>query len=101
MDQLLQSFFVPLFSIRTRRKGYAVAMIKSGLRAIGWPDLGPVRAPLENLSAADEADLSVLIAAGGPATRNCHRAAGGRNVVHEAVEVGEADGDLRSRTRNM
>jgi 5-dehydro-4-deoxyglucarate dehydratase len=73
MDLLLQGFFVPLISIRTRRKGYAVAMIKSGLRAVGRPDPGPVRAPLQNLSDTDEADLGALIAA--QATLRQHKAA--------------------------
>lgn len=63
MDAMLRNFFVPLIRIRRRQKGNAVAMIKSGLRVVGRPDPGPVRAPLSNLSPQDEADLHDLVMA--------------------------------------
>lgn len=46
----------PLVEIRRRRKGYAVSIIKAGLRAVGRP-AGPVRPPLVEL---DEGDLEAL-----------------------------------------
>lgn len=48
-SHLLKTFFIPLAAIRQRRNGYAIAMIKAGLRLAGR-DPGPVRPPLIDLS---------------------------------------------------
>src|SRR6201989_2721747 len=40
-----REFVLPLIEIRNRRKGYAISIIKAGMRAIGRP-AGPVRPPL-------------------------------------------------------
>lgn len=57
----LREFVLPYIAIRNRRKGYAVSIVKAGMKAIGRP-AGPVRAPLTDLAAADEEDLVRLIA---------------------------------------
>lgn len=59
-ETILRDFFYPFMAIRNRRKGYAVAAIKAGVRLQGF-DAGKVRAPLEDLTADEEAMLEKLI----------------------------------------
>ncbi|TGD94623.1 5-dehydro-4-deoxyglucarate dehydratase [Methylobacterium nonmethylotrophicum] len=59
--QGLRDFILPLIEIRNRRKGYAVSVIKAGMRAVGR-DSGPVRSPLTDLAAAEQAELAALVA---------------------------------------
>ena len=61
-DALLTQFFLPYIAIRNRRKGYAVSIVKAGMRAVGR-DCGPVRPPLVDLTAEEQTDLARLIAA--------------------------------------
>jgi 5-dehydro-4-deoxyglucarate dehydratase len=56
----LKDFILPLIAIRNRKKGYAVSIIKAGMKIIGR-DSGPVRSPLTDLDAAEMAELSGLI----------------------------------------
>jgi 5-dehydro-4-deoxyglucarate dehydratase len=56
----LNDFVLPYLDIRDREKGYAVSIVKAGLRAIGRP-AGPVRPPLVDLTDAELAELAVLI----------------------------------------
>lgn len=58
--QGLRDFVIPYVNIRNRKNGYAVAIVKAGLRVTGR-DPGPVRPPLSDLSAEEEAELSALI----------------------------------------
>jgi 5-dehydro-4-deoxyglucarate dehydratase len=60
-DRILRDFFYPFMAIRNRSKGYAVSAIKAGVRLQGF-DAGPVRAPLNDLSAAEMDMLGALIA---------------------------------------
>jgi 5-dehydro-4-deoxyglucarate dehydratase len=60
VSRLLAAFYVPLAAIRNRKRGYAVALVKAGLRIIGRP-MGTVRPPLIDLSPEDERDLAGLI----------------------------------------
>jgi 5-dehydro-4-deoxyglucarate dehydratase len=57
----LRDFVLPYIEIRNRKKGYAVSIVKAGMRAIGRP-AGPVRSPLTDLDAAEMESLSKLIA---------------------------------------
>lgn len=59
-ERLLREFYVPLSAIRSRRRGYAVSIMKAGLRIVGR-SAGPVRPPLVDLSASEEAELAALI----------------------------------------
>ncbi|MGA1804164.1 5-dehydro-4-deoxyglucarate dehydratase [Rhizobium sp. HT1-10] len=59
-ETILRDFFYPFMAIRNRRKGYAVAAIKAGVRLQGF-DAGKVRAPLEDLTREEEAMLEKLI----------------------------------------
>lgn len=57
----LKNFILPLIAIRNRKKGYAVSMIKAGMKVIGR-DSGPVRSPLTDLNAAELAEVAALVA---------------------------------------
>lgn len=65
VDQLIKSFFMPYLAIRTRQPGYAVSIVKAGVRIVGRP-AGAVRAPLTDLTAAESESLATLIEALGP-----------------------------------
>jgi 5-dehydro-4-deoxyglucarate dehydratase len=56
----LREFVLPYISLRNRRKGYAVSIVKAGMKAIGRP-AGPVRTPLTELNEAELNDLKRLI----------------------------------------
>jgi 5-dehydro-4-deoxyglucarate dehydratase len=68
MDRLLKAFYRPFAELRDRRKGYAVSLIKGGLRAVGKP-AGPVRPPLVNCSPEEEEKLKAIITDGLAAAR--------------------------------
>jgi len=56
----LKDFILPLIAIRNRKKGYAVSMIKAGMKVIGR-DSGPVRPPLTDLTEAEIGELAELV----------------------------------------
>jgi 5-dehydro-4-deoxyglucarate dehydratase len=58
----LRDFVLPYIDIRNRRKGYAVSIVKAGMRAVGRP-AGPVRTPLIDLDQSELDALSKLIGA--------------------------------------
>jgi 5-dehydro-4-deoxyglucarate dehydratase len=62
-ERLLDGFFRPYVDLRAERPGYAVSLVKAGVRLEGL-DVGPVRAPLTEPSAEHVARLAELIAAG-------------------------------------
>lgn len=57
----LRDFVLPYVDIRNRRKGYAVSIVKAGMRAIGR-SAGPVRTPLTDLDESEMDALKKLIA---------------------------------------
>lgn len=57
---MLRDFVLPYAELRNRRPGYAVSIIKAGMRAIGRP-AGPVRPPLTDLDEQELAQLTALI----------------------------------------
>lgn len=57
----LREFVLPYIHIRNRRKGYAVSIVKAGMKAVGRP-AGPVRPPLTDLTEAELQELTRLIA---------------------------------------
>jgi 5-dehydro-4-deoxyglucarate dehydratase len=61
IDAGLKNFILPLIAIRNRRKGYAVSMIKAGMKVIGR-DSGPVRPPLTDLTQNEIAEVAALVA---------------------------------------
>lgn len=56
----LREFVLPYIAIRNRRKGYAVSIVKAGLKAVGRP-AGPVRSPLTDLDQNELSELTILI----------------------------------------
>jgi len=57
----LRDFILPLIAIRNRKKGYAVSIIKAGMKIIGR-DSGPVRPPLTDLDSVEISELTKLVA---------------------------------------
>ncbi|WP_323816412.1 5-dehydro-4-deoxyglucarate dehydratase [Cellvibrio sp. NN19] len=57
----LNKFVLPYIAIRNRKQGYAVSIVKAGMKLVGR-DAGPVRTPLTDLTEAEMADLAALIA---------------------------------------
>jgi 5-dehydro-4-deoxyglucarate dehydratase len=57
----LRDFVMPYIALRNRGRGYAVSIVKAGLRAIGRP-AGPVRPPLTDLNERELEELRALIA---------------------------------------
>ncbi|MVA74954.1 5-dehydro-4-deoxyglucarate dehydratase [Auraticoccus sp. F435] len=57
----LNEFVIPYTRIRDRGRGYAVSIVKAGLRVVGRP-AGPVRPPLTDLAEAEYAELEQLVA---------------------------------------
>ena len=57
----LRDLVLPYIQIRNRRKGYAVSIVKAGMKAVGRP-AGPVRSPLTDLTEAEYQELTKLIA---------------------------------------
>jgi 5-dehydro-4-deoxyglucarate dehydratase len=60
MQGLLEGFFFPFAKIRDRQPGYAVSIIKAGVRLTGRGS-GPVRPPLTDLSAEETEMLRPLV----------------------------------------
>jgi 5-dehydro-4-deoxyglucarate dehydratase len=56
----LDEFVLPYIEIRDRRAGYAVSIVKAGLRAVGR-DPGPVRPPLADLTPSEFDELKTLV----------------------------------------
>ncbi len=56
----LEEFVLPYLEIRDRGPGYAVAVVKAALTAVGRP-AGPVRPPLTDLSATELGELKALL----------------------------------------
>jgi 5-dehydro-4-deoxyglucarate dehydratase len=60
----LRELVEPLSEIRKRRKGYAVSIVKAGMRAVGR-SAGPVRPPLVELAPEEMEALEKLVAGRG------------------------------------
>jgi 5-dehydro-4-deoxyglucarate dehydratase len=56
----LPRFVLPYIAIRSRRPGYAVSIVKAGMRAIGR-GAGPVRPPLTELTDTEFKELVALV----------------------------------------
>jgi len=59
--RMLTDFVLPYVELRNQAKGYAVSIVKAGVRAVGHP-AGPVRPPLRDLDDHEYARLAALIA---------------------------------------
>ncbi|GAB2791764.1 5-dehydro-4-deoxyglucarate dehydratase [Streptomyces daliensis] len=63
VDALLDGFFRPLVELRDQGRGYAVSLVKAGVRLRGL-DVGEVRAPLAEPTPAHVKELAELIERG-------------------------------------
>ena len=61
--RLVEAFYRPLSELRDQEKGYAVSLIKAGVRMMGR-SVGPVRPPLVNPSPEQETELKLVIERG-------------------------------------
>jgi 5-dehydro-4-deoxyglucarate dehydratase len=61
--RLLDGFYTPLVRLRDETPGFAVSLIKAGLRLSGVP-VGPVRAPLADPDPQQLERLGALLDAG-------------------------------------
>jgi 5-dehydro-4-deoxyglucarate dehydratase len=59
-DHLLNTFFLPYIALRNRKRGYAVSIVKAGMRLLGR-SAGPVRPPLSDLTAPEMDELKDLL----------------------------------------
>ena len=57
----LREFVLPFIQIRNRRRGYAVSIVKAGMKAVGR-SAGPVRPPLTELTEVEMGELNTLVA---------------------------------------
>jgi 5-dehydro-4-deoxyglucarate dehydratase len=57
----LREFVLPYVNIRNRKPGYAVSIVKAGMRLVGR-DCGPVRSPLTDLAPGEMEELAALLA---------------------------------------
>ncbi len=62
-DRLLTEFYAPLVRLRSQVPGYAVSLVKAGVRLRGL-DAGPVRPPLADAAPEHVAELERLIEVG-------------------------------------
>jgi 5-dehydro-4-deoxyglucarate dehydratase len=61
LAELLDECVVPLFAIRSRRKGYEVSTMKVMMEMVGL-NAGPVRPPLVNVTPEEEDELRTILA---------------------------------------
>lgn len=60
VERALAGFVLPYIGIRNRRRGYAVSIVKAGMRVTGRP-AGPVRPPFTDLTGEEDDKLKGLI----------------------------------------
>lgn len=60
LAELLNTCVVPLFAIRSRRKGYEVSTMKAMMEMVGL-NAGPVRPPLVNVTPQEEDELRTIL----------------------------------------
>ncbi|MEU5976706.1 5-dehydro-4-deoxyglucarate dehydratase [Streptomyces sp. NPDC047315] len=85
VEVLLDAFYAPLVELRNAGRGYAVSLVKAGVRLEGL-DVGPVRPPLSEPAAAHVSALAELIERGREALADLAAEAGG--APGDAVDTG-------------
>ncbi len=56
----MDTYVVPLYALRSRRRGYEVSAMKEMMNVLGMA-AGPVRPPLPTLTPQDRADVRTLL----------------------------------------
>jgi 5-dehydro-4-deoxyglucarate dehydratase len=60
LNQLVNDHVVPLYALRTKRKGYEVSAMKAMLDMLGLSG-GPVRPPLVEVTESERAELHAIL----------------------------------------
>jgi 5-dehydro-4-deoxyglucarate dehydratase len=60
LGRLMESYVVPLFALRSRRRGYEVSVMKEMMNGLGMA-AGPVRPPLPALTPEDRAEVHAML----------------------------------------
>jgi 5-dehydro-4-deoxyglucarate dehydratase len=60
LSRLMSNYVLPLYAIRTRRKGYEVSVMKCAMEILGKP-AGPVRPPLPEVRPEDREHIAALM----------------------------------------
>jgi 5-dehydro-4-deoxyglucarate dehydratase len=59
-DELLRTLYLPYIALRNRGRGYAVSIVKAGMRIVGLP-AGSVRPPLVDLKPHEMQELEAIL----------------------------------------
>jgi 5-dehydro-4-deoxyglucarate dehydratase len=60
LQRLMETYVIPLYALRSRRRGYEVSAMKEMMNALGLA-AGPVRPPLPEMTPQDRADARALL----------------------------------------
>jgi 5-dehydro-4-deoxyglucarate dehydratase len=58
--KLMNTYVIPLYELRARRKGYEVSVMKQAMNLLGMA-AGPVRPPLPSLRPEEISELKVML----------------------------------------
>jgi 5-dehydro-4-deoxyglucarate dehydratase len=61
LSQLMRDYVIPLYALRTRRKGYEVSVMKEMMNQLGMA-AGPVRPPLAQVTPEDKQEVKTMLA---------------------------------------
>ncbi len=61
LKRLMTNYVLPLYGLRSRRKGYEVSVMKAAMEILGKP-AGPVRPPLPNVRPEERKEIEALMA---------------------------------------
>jgi len=59
LAQLMRDFVIPLYALRTRRRGYEVSVMKEMMNQLGMA-AGPVRPPLAQVTPEDKDEVKKM-----------------------------------------
>ena len=60
LTRLMTNYVIPLYNIRSRKRGYEVSVMKAAMEILGMP-AGPVRPPLPPIRPEEENELRSLM----------------------------------------
>jgi len=60
LAQLMRDYVIPLYALRTRRKGYEVSVMKQMMNELGMA-AGPVRPPLAQVTPKDKEEVRKML----------------------------------------
>ena len=75
LSRLMSNYVLPLYAMRSRRRGYEVSIMKAAMEILGKP-AGPPRPPLPQIRPQEREELEKLMAAYDPVLSKCDVARG-------------------------